>query len=145
MKQIAGQETIEDYLKEQNNVIFKHCGLCVCRNCLYEQSGRCPYGTCYDSRRAKETPYDKAHPDNPPRIHWSNWKTDQAYWCRGGVFYPVSYCEKFVKYQGCEIKECLKCNVAVFQDGYIDCSLIENFGCERCYEEWEWKNDCNTN
>lgn len=32
--------------------------------------------------------------------------------------------------------ECLKAVVAVFQDGYIDCSLVDTLGCEACYKEW---------
>ena len=27
--------------------------------------------------------------------------------------------------------------VSIFQDGYIDCSLIDNYGCEKCYREFE--------
>lgn len=27
--------------------------------------------------------------------------------------------------------------VFIFQDGYIDCSLIDNYGCEKCYREFE--------
>ena len=38
-----------------------------------------------------------------------------------------------------QIKTCLKANVAIFQDGYIECGIINTFGCQRCYEEWEEK------
>lgn len=33
----------------------------------------------------------------------------------------------------------LKANVSVFQDGYIQCSLLEKIGCEQCYRELEEK------
>lgn len=59
------------------------CADCVCKTCLMWWSSRCPHGECYDEYRAKVIPYDKAHPNEPPRTTWSNWKTDQAYWCRG--------------------------------------------------------------
>lgn len=140
-KKTDGQISISEYLSGISSLNIGGCTGCICENCLYYNSSRCPYGDCYDDYRAIENPYDKAHPDKPPRTGWSDWKTDQAYWCRGGVFYPVRYCEKFVKYKGCIIKECLKCNVAEFQDGYIDCSLVEGVGCEKCYEEWTEKND----
>ena len=45
--------------------------------------------------------------------------------------------EHFIKYQGCQVKECLKCNIAVYQDGYIDCSLVDTLGCTACYQEFE--------
>jgi len=100
-------------------------------------SNRCPHGECYDDMRAKKNPYDAAHPNKPPRTGWTNWRTDQAYWCRGGVFHPEKYCENFIKYKGCRVEECIKANVAIFQDGYISCSLVENMGCEACYKEFE--------
>lgn len=136
MKNIEGQITFTEYLKSKRK-IFPSCEDCVCQNCLYWWSKRCPYGDCYDDKRAVDNPYDKAHPDKPPRTAWSNWKTDQAFWCRGGFFYTVSYCEHFVKYKGQQVKECLKCNVQVFQDGYIYCSMVETMGCEACYEEFQ--------
>ena len=133
-----GQLTISDYLHARDNVRFKHCGQCVCRNCLYWWSGRCPYGGCWDTHRAEIDPYDKAHPGRPLRKWWSDWNKpgEQAHWCRGGTFYPVTYCPKFVKYKGCQVKECLKCNVAVYQDGYIACSLVDTLGCTECYKEF---------
>lgn len=118
---------------------FGSCAGCICRECLYWWSYRCPYGGCWDKRRAKTDPYNKVHPGQLPRSAWSNWKMEQAYWCRGGIFYHALYCEKFIKYKGCIIKECLKCCVAVFQDGYILCSLVEYLGCKMCYQEWEEK------
>ena len=135
---MTGQPTISDYLQARDNERFKHCGQCVCRNCLYWWSIRCPFGGCYDDHRAKIDPYDKAHPGRPLRTAWSNWDKpgEQAHWCRGGTFYPVTYCPHFTKYRGCQIKECLKCNVAVFQDGYIDCSLVNTLGCTECYQEF---------
>lgn len=138
MKQINGQISMEDYISTRDG-IFPSCSSCVCRSCLYWWSGRCPYGGCYDDRRAKENPYDKAHPDRPPRTAWSNWNKpgEQAHWCRGGVSYPVSYCEKFENYEGCEIQQCVECNIAVFQDGHISCSIKTAMGCEACIERQE--------
>lgn len=135
------QIDFEEYIKSQRK-LFPSCSHCVCQSCLWRNSGRCPYGKCYDDKRAIDNPYNAAHPEEPPRISWSNWNKpgEQAHWCRGGIFYPVTYCKDFVKYQGCMVKECLKANVAVYQDGYIECSLIDNFGCERCYEEFEQQN-----
>lgn len=117
------------------------CGGCICRRCLYWWSGRCPYGRCYDDHRAEVDPYDKAHPDKPPRTWWSHWETQQAYWCRGGSFHPVSRCEHFVEYKEHQVKECLKAMVSVFQDGYIRCSIIDCIGCQRCYEEFMKKRE----
>lgn len=33
----------------------------------------------------------------------------------------IPHCEHFVKHTGQQVKECLKANVSVFQDGYIQC------------------------
>lgn len=118
---------------------MKSCNECICNKCLYRWSGRCPHGECYDHYRAENNPYDKAHPNMPPRTGWSSWKTDQAYWCRGGVFYPAEACEHFVSYEGLQVKECLKANISVFQDNYIQCSIIDSIGCEACYKEFENK------
>ena len=133
---IAGQMELSEYLASRCSMEFGGCRQCICKACLYWWSARCPHGDCWDDHRAKENPYDMAHPNNPPRTGWSNWKSDQAYWCRGGVFYPIYYCPHFVKYHGCQIKECLKCNVAVYQDGYIGCSIVDSVGCEVCYQEF---------
>lgn len=139
-EQIRGQVDIFEYLRESRPII-PNCSHCVCRRCLYWWSGRCPYGGCYDDRRAQEEPYDKVHPDRSPRMAWSNWDRpgEQAHWCRGGAFYPEQYCINFVKYKGCKVKECLKANVAVYQDGYIQCSLVDSIGCEKCYKEFNEK------
>lgn len=110
---------------------------CMCRECLYWWSDRCPYGSCYDDERARRNPYDRAHPEKPPRTWWTNWKTDQAYWCRGGVMYPAKYCQHFVRYEGQVVKNCLECNVSVFQDGYILCSIVDTVGCGECYRRFE--------
>lgn len=90
------QVTMSEYLKTRYGS-FPHCGSCVCQKCLYWWSGRCPEGECYDNKRAKEEPYNKAFPERSPRTQWSNWNLpgEQAHWCRGGTFYPVSYCEHF--------------------------------------------------
>ena len=130
-------------LEEWNNSIARHtwggCTGCACRNCLYWWSSRCPYGECWDDHRANTDPYNKAHPGKPPRTYWSNWNKpgEQEHWCRGGENYPVTYCPHFEKYKGQQVKTCLKANASIFQDGYIDCSLVENMGCEACYREFE--------
>jgi hypothetical protein len=106
---------------------------CICERCLYHWSCRCPHGNCYDDLRAKEDPYDIAHPGKPPRTSWS-WREDQAYWCRGGIFYQARECKQFVEYDETKhvVKECLESMIDVYQDGYIRCSLIESMGCEEC-------------
>lgn len=111
------------------------CGGCLCRSCLYWWSSRCPYGECWDDHRAKVAPYDKSHPEKPPRTGWSEWKSQQSYWCRGGVFYPQTECERYVKYTDQTVETCLKANVSRFQDGYISCPIIDTFGCRACLEE----------
>ena len=138
MKQIPGQQDIFTYVSKQNEPSML-CSPCICNHCLYWWSARCPYGECWDDHRAETEPYDKAHPDEPPRTGWSNWRTDQAYWCRGGAFYPVHYCENFVRYQGQQVKSCLDANVDVFQDGYIMCSIVDTAGCEECYRRFTEK------
>lgn len=112
------------------------CEDCICRRCLYWWSRRCPYGRCYDDHRAEVDPYDKAHPDKPPRTGWSHWETQQAYWCRGGFFHPVDRCGHFVEYEEHQVKECLHAPVSIYQDGYIRCGVIDWKGCQRCYEEF---------
>lgn len=135
----GGQMNIPEYQQDRDGITFGGCGRCICRNCLYWWSGRCPYGGCWDNHRAETDPYDKAHPGKPPRTAWSDWNKqgEQAHWCRGGVAYPVYHCPKFVKYQGQQVKECLNAMVSVYQDGYILCSLVETLGCEACYREFE--------
>lgn len=133
---IEGQITFDGYLKSKRKR-FPGCDDCICQSCLYWWSSRCPYGKRADDHRAVAEPYDKAHPEGPPRTGWSDWKTQQAYWCRGGEFYPVSCCDYFVKYKECQVKECLEAPVAVFQDGYIQCDMEYIRGCQWCYERFE--------
>lgn len=134
MKEIPGQITLDDFL-EQEKQIFPNCTNCICFSCLYRED-RCPYGRCYDDLRAKENPYNEAHPGEAPRKSWSNWGKpgEQAHWCRGGIAYPVRWCEKFVKYMGSRVEECVGCNIVIFQDGYISCQTKERIGCEACIE-----------
>ena len=115
------------------------CTKCACKHCLMWWSSRCPYGECFDNYRALTNPYDKAHPGEPPRTSWSNWKKDQAYWCRGGTCYAVSVCAHFVAYEETKtsVKTCLLANVCIYQDGYIQCSIIDSIGCEECYKIFE--------
>ena len=140
---IPGQIELKDYLRrEYPEWTWGGCGKCACRACLYWWSQRCPYGGCWDDHRADVDPYDRAHPEEPPRTWWSDWNKpgEQAHWCRGGENYPMyEECSHYVRYEGQQIKTCLKANVAIFQDGYIECGIINTFGCQRCYEEWEEK------
>lgn len=112
------------------------CSSCICRECMLWWSSRCPYGGCFDDRRAKQQPYDAAHPDEPPRTSWTEWKNDQAHWCRGGVFYPAETCEHFVKGIAAKVRSCLLANISEWPDGYIDCPIVENTGCEECYRRY---------
>ena len=140
---IPGQIELEDYLRrEYPERTWGGCGKCLCIACLYWWSERCPYGSCWDDHRAKVNPYNTAHPLELPRTAWSDWDKpgEQAHWCRRGENYPMcDECRHYVRYEGQQIKTCLKCNVAIFQDGYIGCGMINTFGCQRCYEEWEEK------
>lgn len=139
MKNAENQLTINEWVNSRKKTNLGGCSGCICINCLYWWSMRCLYGECWDDHRAKTDPYDVAHPDKPPRTWWSNWNKqgEQAHWCRGGNNYLNYYCEHFVKYKGQKVKHCLKAAVSVFQDGYMDCSIIDSVGCERCYEEFE--------
>ena len=105
-------------MQQRNRCKVGGCTGCCCRNCMFWWSQRCPYGGCFDDFRAQQDPYDRAH------------------WCRGGVFFPIYACEHYVKYKGQQVKTCLKSNVSIFQDGYIECSLIDALGCEACYKEF---------
>lgn len=132
---MKGQITLSQYIHDRDTT-FKDCGQCICRSCLYWWSSRCPYGGCWDDRRAEVEPYDAAHAGEPPRTQWSDWNKpgEQAHWCRGGRLYPVHYCPEFVKYKGQQVRYCLDSAVSVFQDGYIQCSLIDTIGCQACYD-----------
>lgn len=113
------------------------CGGCICKGCLMWWSGRCPYGGCYDNHRAAANPYDAAHPGEPPRTLWSSWRADQAFWCRGGTFYPAVWCQHYVRYSGeSSVRTCLGQNVQVFQDGFILCGIIDTVGCTECYRRF---------
>ena len=127
------QITIEEYLTSKEHPKMS-CGQCICRKCLYWWSGRCQHGRCYDDFRAQDDPYDKAHPGRPPRTFWSDWNKpgEQAHWCRGGDFFPVSYCEHYVRYEDSTIEGCIRANVQIFQDGYMTCVLKDSIGCEAC-------------
>ena len=123
--------------------MFPNCSDCICYTCLYYWSARCRFGGCYDEYRARYDPYPAHHMADPPRKQWSDWNLpgEQKHWCRGGSLYPAEEreCDAYVLYEGQRIEECLKSNVAVFQDGYISCSLIDSYGCRKCYEEFEMK------
>jgi hypothetical protein len=141
-----GAKACKEFKKKSNEHFALYCSeppACICERCLYHHSGRCPHGRCYDDLRAIINPYDKAHPDDPPRTAWSNWQQDQAYWCRGGIFYKAYECKDFVEYDESKttVKECLIANVGVYQDGYIHCSLIEAIGCEECMKRFEEKQE----
>ena len=53
---MTGQTTLKEYLKSRRK-ISQTCGDCVCDNCLYWWSKRCPYGECYDDHREEADPY----------------------------------------------------------------------------------------
>lgn len=125
---------MDDILIEKSSHV---CGDCLCRDCLFWWSNRCPYGECYDDLRATENPYNIAHPLEPPRTAWTGWQTDQAHWCRGGIFYPQHRCTNYKHYEGSIVKSCLAANVQIFQDGFINCSLVERIGCAECYQRFE--------
>ena len=134
-KNIDGQLSIFDTPQATRRCVAG-CDDCVCNSCLMWWSGRCPYGGCYDDHRADVHPYDKAHPNDPPRKSWTNWKQDQAFWCRGGIFYPSFYCEHYIKYQGSIVSDCLGAAVQRFQDGYMRCGLGAVLDCESCYKRF---------
>ena len=117
------------------------CNECLCNDCLRWWSGRCQHGGCYDDYRARANPYDEAHPNEPPRTGWTEWRGDQAHWCRGGVSYPQHICPDYVHYEGSTVKSCLMANVQVFQDGYISCSLVDHIGCIECMKRYENKTE----
>lgn len=114
------------------------CTHCICRDCLMWWSGRCPYGGCFDDHRAKVKPWP-----GPVRTAWTDWSKpgEQAHWCRGGTFYPVDHCEHHIHYERDKaiVRTCLECNVIVYQDGYIQCSLVDVMGCAECYKRFEEK------
>jgi hypothetical protein len=93
--------------------------------------------------RAIENPYDKAYPGEPPRTSWTDWKEDQAHWCRGGIFYQSHECAQYVEYDESKhvVKECLNAMVDVYQDGYTFCSLVESVGCEECMKRFNEEMD----
>lgn len=49
-----GQINLFDNLASIPDVVSGGCGPCICRKCLYYQSGRCRYGYCHDDKREQE-------------------------------------------------------------------------------------------
>ena len=133
------QITLEELI---NPHIAWSCEGCICHTCLMWWSGRCPYGGCYDDRRAQERPYDAEHPGEVRRT-WSDWAKpgEQAHWCRGGVFYPAHVCGGYRTHVRPIARSCLGCDVWIWADGYVECPLVCNVGCERCMEIWEEARD----
>lgn len=115
---------------------MRSCSECICERCLYRWSGRCPFGECFDDLRAKMRSYIDAH-DGEIRNGWSHWNRpgEQDHWCRGGVFYPVDVCYRFREYEGQNVHFCFGAMVSVFQDGYINCSLVDTIGCTECIKQ----------
>ena len=109
------------------------CDRCICRDCMKWWSSRCPYGGCWDDYRAMNDPYP-----GPERRFWTEWNKpgEQAHWCRGGMFYPVTECQEYVKYQNPAVLTCFGENIQKWPDGYIQCGLIELHGCEWCWERY---------
>lgn len=108
-----------------NTVPAATCGRCICKQCLYYASGRCPHGACYDSLRAKVYPRS----------------TEQVNWCKGGVFYQSHHCNEFVQFSGCRVVECLQAVVIKYQDNHIQCPLVDTVGCEECMTSWQRQQD----
>lgn len=121
-------------------MVLGGCGDCICRSCLYWWSQRCPYGGCWDDHRAKIEPWSGRE-----RKSWTNWDKpgEQAHWCRGGAFYPVDACPEYVyyDYDKTVVQDCLDSVIVKYQDGYIQCSLINTVGCEECYRRFEAKTE----
>lgn len=136
---MEGQISLNDWQEKIHQTYSWTCRDCICKRCLYWWSRRCPYGECYDDLRAKERPYDKAHPGKPPRDGWSNWNKpgEQAHWCRGGTFYVTSQCDHYVRYQGQTVEHCVYEAISIFQDGYIGCGTKERIGWNACLDELE--------
>lgn len=131
---MEGQINISEWQETIHQTYSWTCRDCICKRCLYWWSSRCQYGECYDDLRARENPYDKAHPGKPPRDGWSNWNKpgEQAHWCRGGTFYITSQCDHYVRYQGQTVEHCVYEAISIFQDGYIGCGTKERIGCDAC-------------
>ena len=112
------------------------CGPCVCKKCLLWWSGRCPRGGCWDEWRARYEPWP-----GPVRRQWSDWDKpgEQAHWCRGGACYAALSCPDYIEYATNRtiVQDCLGGAVVKYQDGYIQCSMIEVMGCEECYRRFE--------
>jgi len=128
-----------DSVIEHDRMSLPSCKNC-CRKCLYWWSSRCPHGLCYDDYRAKHDPYEKRTGHH--RTSWSNCEMpgEQDHWCRGGSLFPIdpeTACKSFIPYTGQMVRTCLKANISEFQDGYIDCNIINTIGCKACYEEFE--------
>lgn len=138
---MCGSVEMDNLSLFDDHVSIMGCSSCLCRECMLWWSSRCPHGECYDDYRSKANPYDKAHPNEPPRKKWTNWRTDQAYWCRGGDFYPCHACKDYLKYDGSKVNACLYSNVQIFQDGYIMCPIIDSVGCEECYMRFNDKQE----
>lgn len=131
---MQGQISLSDFWPTGK---LRSCRDC-CNRCMMWWSGRCPYGGCWDDHRAKISPYIRVTGET--RCGWSDSQEpgEQDHWCRGGIFYPVRpemVCPSFVEYKGQTVRECIRQNVSVFQDGYILCGIVDSVGCERCYRE----------
>ena len=116
------------------------CSTCVCQDCLMWWSRRCPYGGCWDNERARVNPWP-----GPVRKSWSDWDQpgEQRFWCRGGAFYPVGHCDRYIHYERDKavVQDCLEAAVVKYQDGYIQCSMLDVYGCEVCYRHFEAKTE----
>lgn len=137
---LPGQISVFDQL-EPHQVRIGGCGSCVCEICMRRWQSKCPFGGCWDDRRAEIMPYDVTH-GGKIRDLWSDWAKpgEQAHWCRGGCFYPAYVCEHFVPYERPLIRECLNAPVTIWKDGTLDCALVGVIGCEECMRQWEERN-----
>ena len=112
------------------------CNECICRDCLLWWSQRCPHGGCWDEWRARHDPWP-----GPVRKQWSDWAEpgEQAHWCRGGALYPVDSCPDYIHYdrERTIAQDCLEGCIVKYQDGYIQCAMLDMLGCEECYRRFE--------
>jgi hypothetical protein len=55
-----------------------------------------------------------------------------SYRCRNEKSCPKGY--KYKEYTGSKVRECIGATTEIFEDGYIQCPVIECYGCEKCIE-----------
>jgi len=85
---------------------------CICRKCLFWWSCRCD-GKCKEQE------------------------------CTGGWMNQAYACKNFVKIDDSQTKvmDCMEAVIVKYQDGYIQCSIVNDIGCEECYTRFIAKKD----